>query len=132
MRESTMRRVAALTLLVTLGGTGAGRAQPSTIRVRGAPWLSDRLIEGLRSSFAEASPELQLDWQAAGANSAVIGLFDGSDLFTMFSVYVGRELGEGKRLVAGWRSLDLDYDKGSNLAFDARMSGPIVGLVWRF
>ena len=71
----------------------------------------------------------------AGQLESVIGgfeLFNGADLFTMFTVLIGREFGEDKRFYFGWRSLDLDYDKGSTFELDLRLSGPIVGLAWTF
>ena len=55
------------------------------------------------------------------------GLLGGSDLFTMFSLFAGRKLGDNKYLYAGWRSLDLDYEDGP-LDVDVRVSGPIIGL----
>jgi hypothetical protein len=80
---------------------------------------------GLRSRFG-------FNHRWGGMIEALIGgfeLLDGSDFFSMFSVVVGRRF-ENSNLYFGWRNLDLDYDDGDDLAFDVRLSGPLVG--WEF
>lgn len=85
-------------------------------------------ILGLRSrwSFSEK-------W--SGHLEAVIGgfeLFDGSELFTMFTVLAGRKVGKSSHFYFGWRSLDFEYDDGSSFEADIRLSGPIIGFEWSF
>ena len=73
---------------------------------------------GLRSRWAFSE-----NWM--GSLEGILGgfeLLDGADLFTIFNANVGRRLGEDTYLYFGWRSLDIDYDDGSDLELDLRLS----------
>lgn len=44
---------------------------------------------------------------------------------------LGYKMSDSTTLAIGYRHLDVDYDKG-DFAYDARFSGPFVGLSFRF
>lgn len=124
MRVSIVRFGLVVTLLTVMGGTGF--ALSGSVRVRGELWLPERLIDGLRTSFAESSPDLRLDWQTAGAGSAFIGLFDGSaDIGMSGRSATVRERALARRLGVDLREFVITLDA---IAVIVHPSNPITSL----
>ncbi|WP_353472215.1 hypothetical protein PVT71_13020 [Salipiger sp. H15] len=69
-------------------------------------------------------------WQAFGA--ADIGGFGvGSDFQWSLMAGASYSFSENFSLAMGWRVLDVDYDD-NGVVFDARQSGPLLGVTFRF
>jgi opacity protein-like surface antigen len=63
------------------------------------------------------------------------GIGSASDLVWNVVAVLGYQVSRRITLAAGYRILDVDYDKGSGLRlfeYDVTTSGPVVGLAFRF
>jgi opacity protein-like surface antigen len=63
------------------------------------------------------------------------GIGSASDFAWNVVAFLGYQLSRRITLGAGWRILDIDYEKGSGsrrFEYDVTTSGPVVGLAFRF
>lgn len=87
-------------------------------------------------SFADPIVAVRLNAPLTPRWSA-LGYFDiggfgaGSDLTWQAALTVNYQATDNLYVSAGWRHLYLDYSEGG-LAFEGSMTGPLVGVTWRF
>ena len=127
---------------------------PGGVTVDGLAGIAYTLIDGELDFDTGASFDGDEDWvdpivglrtnvaftEKWGASlETIIGgfeLFDGSDLITMSTVLIDRNVGESSRFYFGWRTLDIDYenDEDGSDQFDMNINinGPIIGYEWSF
>jgi hypothetical protein len=82
-------------------------------------------VVGLRAIF-RLTPDLSV-----GVLANVGGFGIGSDLSWQLVGGIDWSVGRCVSLNAGWMVLDLDYEDG-DFRYDVRMSGPYLGVTFRF
>ncbi len=91
--------------------SGAKRAAPSVVSIKGSDTIGGALAPALAAAFSDTEPRIHVTVEALGSSTAFAGLFDGSaDIGASSRPIKAKELDDARRLGVALQEFVIGYD----------------------